>query len=287
MLCYDVIEQILLAIGYTMHHLGNLRHVKKREQIELPASAWSASETKDAYLQDAVDVVYYINLDRSTNRREDMESSVLSDPAFDDIPIHRISAVDGKNRRALDTLYPAWTALPQTPFELGCLFSHMSAIRSFAMDDRYTDYALIFEDDVTMEYKPTWRVPLEEVLAKAPLGWDVLMLGVILFRHGITHWYNANDREQFRSTLAYVITKDAAKRFTQQHWITDKELRLPLPYTKVADVYLYQAMKTYVFGYPYFTYPTENDSLLHPGDLPLHERSKQIIDEIVFSNENK
>ena len=266
-----------------MYQLGNLPYQK----IELPAATWSASDSKDAYLQNAVDVVYYINLDRSTNRREEMEISVLSDRALDNIPIHRIPAVDGKDRRALDTLYPAWTAVPQTPLELGCLFSHMSAIRSFAMDDRYTDYALIFEDDVTMEYKPTWRVPLKEVLAKAPLGWDVLMLGVILFRDKIAHWYNANDRAQFCSTLAYVITKEAAKRFTQQHWINDNELRLPLPYTKAADVYLYQAMKTYVFGYPYFTYPIENDSLLHPDHLPIHERSKQIIDGIVYSNQNK
>jgi hypothetical protein len=50
--------------------------------------------SKDGYL-DGVDAIYYINLDRSIDRRNDMEN-LFRDSVFRGIPTIRFAAYDGK-----------------------------------------------------------------------------------------------------------------------------------------------------------------------------------------------
>ena len=44
---------------------------------------------------EGIDIVYWVNLDRSPERRELIEI-MFSDPVFNDVPNHRFSAIDGK-----------------------------------------------------------------------------------------------------------------------------------------------------------------------------------------------
>jgi hypothetical protein len=69
---------------------------------------------------------------------------------------------------------------PETPLrrgQLGCLHSHWRAWKMAY--DRNVPYALIFEDDVNLQYTPTLDAWLDEILTSAKMipSWDVLYLG--------------------------------------------------------------------------------------------------------------
>jgi len=58
-------------------------------------------EGMEIHYLDGIDIIYWINLDRSPDRKTSMES-MFQDKAFDGIPIQRISAIDGKK---VETVY--------------------------------------------------------------------------------------------------------------------------------------------------------------------------------------
>lgn len=104
------------------------------------------NEQKDP-LADLGVILYYINLDRDTARRDDMEQQAREQG----VVLHRIpgvfgaaltpediSAYDDKRRSKLSTV-----SLGKG--ELGCLLSHVKSFRTFLESD--AKYAVIFEDD--------------------------------------------------------------------------------------------------------------------------------------------
>ena len=44
----------------------------------------------------------------------------------------------------------------------------------------------------------------------------------------------------------------------------------------VADNYIYGTLTTYVYKYPYFTYPTDNDTNINPHQADFHNKTKII-----------
>lgn len=107
------------------------------------------NEQKDP-LADLGVILYYINLDRDTARRDDMEQQAREQG----VVLHRIPGVfgadlkpddlrsyDDKRRKRLST-----ASLGKG--ELGCLLSHVKAINAFLESD--AKYAVIFEDDAVI-----------------------------------------------------------------------------------------------------------------------------------------
>lgn len=107
------------------------------------------NEQKDP-LADLGVILYYINLDRDTARRDDMEQQAREQG----VVLHRIPGVfgadlkpedlrsyDDKRRKRLST-----ASLGKG--ELGCLLSHVKAINAFLASD--AEYAVIFEDDAVI-----------------------------------------------------------------------------------------------------------------------------------------
>ena len=91
-----------------------------------------------------------------------------------------------------------------------------------------------------------------------------------------------NVDRKFYGTGAYIIKKSSAKNFIQNLIKGDKYLlNKNIPYT--ADIYIYKMLKTYVYKYPYFTYPTNNDSYIHNEHLPDHFRSKELTNSLYKS----
>ena len=110
---------------------------------------------------DGVDIIYWINLDRSKDRRDYMEN-LLKDDVFQNVPNKRINAVDGEKSK--DTVLTRYVMQRQTRcsnVEYACFLSHLETIREFSKTDK--PVALIFEDDITLDFKPHWtksiRVP--------------------------------------------------------------------------------------------------------------------------------
>ena len=117
-------------------------------------------ETKNAL--DGIDAIYWINLDRATDRHDSM-IKLLSDESFDNIAKFRITAVDGKNPDIVNDKFYDMSNKSDSPtdYEYACLFSHLDSIRKFS-ESEY-NLGLILEDDVTLEFKPYWKETIRDI----------------------------------------------------------------------------------------------------------------------------
>lgn len=216
---------------------------------------------------EGVDVIYYINLERSNERRTEIET-ILSDSAFRNIPKHRINATDGKSPTEMYEKLGEYTKQPNTSdYEYACLISHLDAIKEF--NNSEYKIALILEDDASLEFKKYWRKSINEVIKNAPRDWEVITL-----YHNCPYDKNFNDNEyethaykKYGYALAYVINKNGANKFISSHIKNNKYDLINTP-EHIADVYLYEHIKTYVYKYPFFVMRSNNDSEIHNHHLP-------------------
>ena len=139
---------------YKEKHPGTLEYVAARNLGHIP--------------------VYYINLDRSSARRELLESKFRD---YGLSPI-RVPAVDGKKIKNIkggsaDGINFV-SSFSLTPYEVACTLSHFRAIER-ARDDGH-DLALVLEDDMAPDLIPYWEETLHQVIAKLPEDWTVINL---------------------------------------------------------------------------------------------------------------
>lgn len=234
---------------------------------------------------DGIDVIYWINLDRSNDRRMQM-NWFFKDPVFQNMKIERVSAVDGKRP---DTVYPRLQFMykQKNDYEYACMLSHLDTINRFSK----TNYnvALIMEDDLTMELRPYWRKSIKEVIDAAPRDWEIIQLCYIINGNSTSptqfNLFERNIRNKCVSAAAYLINNHAAKRLISN---IHEEGKYNLEHYIVhhADCYIFTKCITYTYKYPYFIYKTNNDSLLHPEDLDGHENSKKKVLEMYYDLTN-
>jgi GR25 family glycosyltransferase involved in LPS biosynthesis len=182
----------------------------------------------------------------------------------------------------MKTIYPRNYRCNFTNQEYACLFSHLNVIKKFS-NSNY-EVALIIEDDITLEYKNYWKQNVRQIMENAPKDWEIIQLGYTIGNYNKIpeELYILNVDRKFYGTGAYIIKKSSAKNFIQNLIKGDKYLlNKNIPYT--ADIYIYKMLKTYVYKYPYFTYPTNNDSYIHNEHLPDHFRSKELTNSLYKS----
>ena len=221
-----------------------------------------------------INSIYWVNLDRSTERRSSM-NEVLKDEVFDDMKKHRVKAFDGLDPKFENYLQKNVENINLDKMSLksyACLLSHIKAIQEFVKSG--DDIAIIFEDDLSMEFKKYWKTDLETCICNAPKDWEILQLYYFLpeFTHLekklYTKWNN------MFSCLSYIINKKGAKRFLK-NLIKNNKITLDL-YSVTrheADRYIYPKLKTYVYKYPFFTHVAK-DSTLHTQAVPSHKKNK-------------
>jgi GR25 family glycosyltransferase involved in LPS biosynthesis len=216
--------------------------------------------------------VYWINMDRSKERRENM-LNVLKDSAFDGMTKHRIEAFDGTNpttekkmRTMIDMTDKA------TVKEYACLLSHLKTILLFSKSNY--EYALILEDDASIEYKPFWKKTFMECIKKAPSDWEIVQL--CFFGHKLpTQLYSS---KHHYSTTAYIIRKTAAKKLIKQ---MQPLFTLDNTLIPVSDVYIYKVLKTYVYRYPFFTFENKDTTIFDKKELIGRNKSKQTLKKLL------
>jgi GR25 family glycosyltransferase involved in LPS biosynthesis len=233
---------------------------------------------KDGFAQqeknymDGVDVIYWINLDRSPERRENTEK-VLSDPVFQDIPKIRIVANDGKTpEKVYKKLDDYEKQDSTTDSEYACLLSHMDAIRTF-YDSSY-NLALILEDDITLEFKKYWKKSIKQITDEAPDDWDIIMLW-----HGVSpNGFNNEELKKYSGedgAVSYLVSRNGANKLIKNDYKNGK-YNLTNDYHHKSDIYIYGKLNTYVYKYPMFVFPTDNDSEIHQNHVELlHNVSKR------------
>lgn len=236
-----------------------------------------------------IDVIYWINLDRSVDRKKNMEQ-LLHDDAFNGIPVQRISAFDGKQNTAHVMAHYNLQSIQQTDTEYACLLSHLEAIRTFN-NSRY-NIALIFEDDVTLEFKQYWTKTVKDIMDNAPSDWDILLLSymysdlnpLIPFYDWVSCDFDYDTvSNKYFSAVAYIINKGGANKVMRNTYSNGK-YALPPNIKHVSDVYIYGITNCYVYKYPMFIYNTDVESTIHQDHIPYHIMSKQHIVENYKNN---
>lgn len=226
---------------------------------------------------DGIDVIYWINLDRSADRRQRMEK-MFEDPVFAEKKIIRISAVDGKAHDIDQVLNASFQGMNQNNFtkvEYACLSSHLNAIKQFTESKDKT--ALIMEDDMTLEFKPYWKTSVKQIMDNAPSDWEIIQLcynsnsGIPLKMY--TRYKNGN----FACAGAYVLNKNKI--------ITNYKL-LPQNHSHEADHFLFNKFNTYAYKYPMFIYGTNEISTIHQNHVNGHDKSKNMIIRSLYTHPN-
>jgi GR25 family glycosyltransferase involved in LPS biosynthesis len=210
---------------------------------------------------DMIDIIYWINLDRSNNRRKNMEYNLKHFTT----PNKRIVATDAKLLKD-DQLYQKFInygKFNRTKTEYACLHSHLKTIDEFS-NSPYS-IALICEDDLSLEYVKFWDKKISEIINNAPKDWDIIMLNYVTAQK-ITELYTYNNNGKISSCVSYIINKNSAKKLINSIKKDNKYI-LYKNIFHTADDYIYSLLKTYVYKYPYFTYPDINDSTIEESHV--------------------
>ena len=238
------------------------------------------NENENINYLDGIDCIYWINLNRSVDRKQKMEQ-IFTDPIFIGKPIQRIEAIDGKTVTLQDKI--RMKNKRNTNLEYACLLSHLNTIKTFS-ETEY-DTAIIFEDDITLEFKKFWKKSLKHIIQEAPGDWEIIQLcynttGKLANDYTLNNYKN-NYYGGIACMAAYIINNKAAKKFINDTYDDERQKYKLLDYhTHEADHYLFKCLRTYTYKYPYFIYPTENTSTLHPEDLSSHIRSKLQLEQM-------
>ena len=238
-------------------------------------------ETKDWL--DGIDLIYWINLDRSVDRKEWMEL-LFQDPIFKNVTNKRIDAVDGKEPGVIGSMLKTDRMSNASDSEYGCLLSHLKTINEFSKSALKN--IIVFEDDITLDLKPYWKTDMKQIIDRAPPDWDIIQL----YYHSVDNTHKFLEKDYTKNladgtlsgTGAYIINKDAAKKLMDKIYENGK-YSLSENYHHSSDIYLYKELTSYVYKYPVFIYKTDNDSTIHGDHLNGHELNKQAILEI-YSN---
>lgn len=190
--------------------------------------------------------IYYINLDRSTDRRAFMEDQFEKYNAT----YQRVSAIDGNT---LDMSKYKHKNLHK--YELACSLSHYKAIK-MAYDEG-NEHALIMEDDCHFGVVKLWKESMTDMLKDAPKDWEIIQL--------FTTYVNSR-KYSFTSlcsgAICYLINRKGMgkiiSRFTQYE-------------IDGADVFIYQAAKSYtLFPSLFITSDFLHQSTIHKEHHNIH-----------------
>ena len=134
------------------------------------------SKNKTSKNKCKINSIYWINLDRSVERRKQMIET-LKDPVFNNIKKHRVKALDGTDASFLQYLKKNVENVnleKDTLKKYACLLSHIKAIQEFANSGE--KIGLIFEDDLSLQFKKYWKTDLETCICNAPKNWEIIQL---------------------------------------------------------------------------------------------------------------
>ena len=216
-----------------------------------------------------IDIIYWINLDRSEIRRTNM-TKLLSTI---NIPSHRIIATDGKNISDND-LYKNFSHIQKyrSKIEYACLLSHLNSIKIFT--ESSNNIALILEDDISLEYLQYWNKNICQIINEAPPDWEIIMLNYVS-KTVLVETYTLNQSDLINCCQSYLINKKGAKKIIDSIY-KNNIFNLDDTRLHTSDNYIYGSLITYTYKYPYFTYPINNDSTIHESHLDFHNLTKSI-----------
>ena len=174
-----------------------------------------SDRNKSTYKLKNIGPIYYLNLDGQPERREYMESQFK----YWEIKNYtRISAYDGREDDLSDILTGRYPDM-MTSGEIGCTTSHLKAIKHW-METSDSPYAIMMEDDCSMDLVRFWNFTWDDFYAHIPYDWDVVQIAIICTGdiHVKLHKRFVNDF----STACYLINRNHAEKLLKFHSRGDK-----------------------------------------------------------------
>lgn len=231
--------------------------------------------------------VLYINLDRSPERRDRLEAEGKK---FG-VDLIRIQGVEGSElewkQGEFETPYGAIKYInkfsPTTNDsymgELGCNLAHHKAIYTA----RYLNlpYALIIEDDATLEHLALIKETIPSIISRAPADWEIINLLSPTCKSEKTPdaefmaWQESFStkgiagigRAPCYPAIAYIINKQGIEKLSRNNPLTlnpnmlDADVTYPLNYT--ADNYIYGMTNSYICNTPTILLKKSKSTLNH------------------------
>ncbi len=231
-----------------------------------------------------IDYIYWINLEDSNIRKKNMIELLKN---FD-VENIRINAINGSNEDNINKKYfynlDGNDKYPNySNKEYAILLSHLNTIEKYInINEDHLKYgiALICEDDLSLDFINYWNKDIKSIVENAPVDWDIIMLGYFSVNLNYKELYSKWNNEW--SAISYLINHKNMKNKLfnlkkDNKWIC-KETDL-----MVSDNYIFSNFNTYVYKYPYFTFPNNNDSTFHEDHLNYH-RIYKICNIITLEN---
>lgn len=235
---------------------------------------------------------YWINLDRSSERKKNMEEFFLKN----DINNTRFSAIDRLNGNQIENL----VTFKENVFveekcrgQIACLLSHLFLIKNFYEKDP-NDYCLILEDDIDFQYFNKYNLDFEKTINKVILDckhdWEIIQLSFTV-RKNKEFKLKSNDlyfkwKDSYYGTIAYIINKKGALKLINNNFKDDKILiDLTTDDKKnyyVADCLLYKQVNTYTFKIPIFSFNINFKSIVGSKEDSIIMGARVIKDTIQF-----
>lgn len=280
----------ILYIVYTFYY----RYRTQRLYIELRNKIKNLALYKKIYGQNcSISLpIYYINMDKHTDRREYMEKQ-LSQISSN---FHRIRgfngyAIQNTQNDTVDcvTFHNHYVTLSKP--EIGCTISHLMAIQT-AYENK-DELAVICEDDLLLEMCVLSTTPLEQMISEAPSNWDILQLMVghnhlrkiykNLSKDKLIYIKRKYPNDIFWSTACYVINRRGMckilditqKSYNNFQIIPTDKIYIP---RGTADTYIYDLVTTYtVLPCPFIVDNSKMNSSIHTDHTPNHLQNALII----------
>ena len=245
--------------------------------------------TNNSNLENKINIpIYYINLDRSIDRKNNVEYQFKK---FKIKNYTRVSGIDGKNIKnnfkdivqGISFINNYKDGLLNS--EIGCILSHIKAIEQAYNGN--CEEVLILEDDVSLDLMYFWNKNLSDTIKDAPNDWEIIQL-YTNFCTDLTSknkfsLYKYTDENKCSCSVAYLINKKGMKNILNT--VKDKYNNIVLgtyinnklyPVKGHADIFLYFIAKTYYTNIPLF-YPnilnlksticSQNDEISHNKNL--------------------
>lgn len=224
--------------------------------------------------------VYWINLDRSENRKNVFLKNNYK--YFKNIT--RISGIDCLNMTV--TLYEK-SQVPLIPGELAVICSQLKAIKK-AYDDKH-EYVLIMEDDNGLDPIIENNIDLDKIPFTIE-NWDVLQLHTsnALVVEKLS---NINNRLWIpwepihHSAGAYIIKRNMMKVLLDKYWVSDTIINTGNHPYPVADRLIYDSGNSFTIVYPLFREFENNISLIHPFHTPFHKYGTDLSKKIALPSQ--
>ena len=223
-------------------------------------------KNKSVYKLNGMPKILWLNLDSDTHRYEYM----MNQFEHWEIDNHvRISGYDARHDEDVSVYLKGKIPDNMTPGEVGCVLSHLKAIKYF-YEETDDPYILITEDDVSFDIAKCWNFTWHHFFYKLPYDWDAVQLTTICTGdiHLKLHTRFINDF----SAAAYLITRHHAAKIIKNHVRGDKyKLDNGVKPRAVSEDLIFESGKTY--SIPLFLYKLDLGSAIHPEHIDIFHRN--------------